>query len=67
MIVARNGLKTITRNTSFFKKIPSTDENIDDNITDRDDEILENYDQGILRRSTRARGEPVRYPLDVRQ
>ena len=64
MIVARNGLKTVTRNTSFFKKIPSTDENIDDNITDRDDEILENYD---LRRSTRARGEPVRYPLEVRQ
>ena len=67
MIVAKNGLKTVTRNTSFFKKIPSTDENIDDKITDRDDEILENHDQGVLRRSTRARGEPVRYPLDVRQ
>ena len=28
MIIAKNGLKTVTRNTSYFKKIPNTSENI---------------------------------------
>ena len=49
MIVAKNGLKSVTRNTSYFQKFPNTDENIED-ITDPDDEILEDNGQGILRR-----------------
>ena len=74
MIIAERGQKTVTRNTSFFKKIPSTVEfnddmkiEMNDTIDSDDDDLSAENEQRTLRRSTRVTGQPVRYPMDVLQ
>ena len=66
MLIVKNGLKNIARNISYFKKIPDN-EDVDDNIQISDNEMLENVEENVLRRSKRIRGKPVRYPMDVPQ
>ena len=65
MLVARRFKHYITRNTSFFKKISPCDDDMYDDTQDNPNEQYDsdiNEDNGVLRRSTRIRREPIRYP-----
>ena len=75
MITAERTGHKVTRNSSFFKKVPeegddelSSDElppNIDDPITTNEQGGQSGDSNEGLRRSTRVTGAPVRFPMDV--
>ena len=64
MMVARRFRHYITRNTSFFKKMPEVDDIYDDIGEDHSVqyESDNNEDNSVLRRSSRIQREPGRYP-----
>ena len=83
MVTAKRGDRKITRNAAWFKVVDKIQHQISENDEDDDDISIiggnTNYNGGnvdihedvenevVLRRSNRATGMPVRYPMDVRQ
>ena len=73
MITAYRGQHYITRNSSFFKKVPDTEEDLEDSFdhlqnniaSDADEDVLDDIPEPVLRRSERVTAQPVRYPMDV--
>ena len=70
MITAVRGGHYITRNSSFFKRVPDSDDDFESITCTEDaednDESSEN-ENPILRRSKRITAQPVPYPMDVPQ
>ena len=70
MITAVRGGHHITRNSSFFKRVPDSDDDFESITCTEDaednDESSEN-ENPILRRSKRITAQPVPYPMDVPQ